>query len=170
MLCWYLIHTKPSGETLAVRNLERQGYEVYLPRVVQTLRRAGGQHERIGPLFPRYLFLRLNEGQQALGPVAFTLGVAGIVRFGSRYTVVPDRVIWDLQARAEPESGLHRLNCKPQLAPGTAVRVSSGPFDGLEGVFERKAGADRVVVLLKLLGHNAPVCVSVDSIELSHAV
>jgi transcriptional antiterminator RfaH len=170
MLCWYLIHSKPSGETLAVRNLERQGYEVYLPRVVQTVRRAGRWHDRVGPLFPRYLFLRLNEGQQALGPVASTLGVAGIVRFGSRYTVVPDRVVRDLQGRAEPQSGLHRLNRKPQLLPGTAVRVSSGPFDGLEGVFEREAGADRVVVLLKLLGQTAPVCVSVNSIELSHAV
>lgn len=170
MLCWYLIHTKPSGETLAVANLERQGYEVYLPRVVQTIRRAGRRHERIGPLFPRYLFLHLNEGQQALGPVAFTFGVAGIVRFGSHYTVVPDKVIRDLQARAEPQSGLHRLNSKPQLAPGMAVRVSSGPFDGLEGVFEREAGADRVVVLLKLLGQNARVCVPVDSIALSHAV
>jgi transcriptional antiterminator RfaH len=170
MLCWYLIHTKPSGEALAVRNLERQGYEVYFPRVVQTVRRAGKWLERIGPLFPRYLFLRLNEGQQALGPVTFTLGVTGIVRFGTRYKVVPDRVVGDLQARAEPQSGLHRLRCKPKPVPGAAVRVSSGPFDGLEGVFEREAGADRVVVLLKLLGQSAPVCVSVDSIELSPAV
>jgi len=170
MLCWYLIHTKPSGETQAVRNLERQGYEVYLPRVVQTVRRAGRWLERVAPLFPRYLFLRLNQGQQPLGPVAFTLGVAGIVRFGSRYKVVPDRVVGDLQARAEPQTGLHRLSCKPKLAAGTAVRVSSGPFDGLEGVFEREAGADRVVVLLELLGQSSTVCVSVDSIELSHAV
>jgi len=170
MLCWYLIHTKPSGEMLAVANLERQGYEVYLPRVVETVRRGGRRHERIGPLFPRYLFLHLNEGQQALRPVAFTFGVAGVVRFGSRYTVVPDKVIRDLHSRAEPQSGLHRLKSGLQLAPGAAVKVSSGPFDGLEGVFEREAGADRVVVLLQLLGQRAAVCVSLDSIELSHAV
>ena len=170
MLSWYLIHTKPSGETLAGRNLERQGYVAFLPRVVQTVRRAGRWLERVGPLFPRYLYLRLNEGQQALGPVAFTLGVAAIVRFGSRYKVVTDRIVGDLQARAEPETGLHRLSLEPKLAAGMAVRVSSGPFDGLEGVFEREAGADRVVVLLKLLGQSSSVCVSVDSIELSHAV
>ena len=29
MLRWYLIHTKPSGEALAERNLDRQGYDVY---------------------------------------------------------------------------------------------------------------------------------------------
>jgi len=170
MLRWYLIHTKPSSEAVALTNLERQGYEVYFPRVVQTLRRTGRRCERIGPLFPRYLFLHLNEGQQALRPVAFTTGVATVVRFGRCYTVVPDQVIHDLKARAEPHSGLHRLKCQSKLAPGAAVRIRLGPFDGLEGVFEREAGADRVIVLLKLLGQSAPVCVSLDSIVLSHAV
>jgi len=50
------------------------------------------------------------------------------------------------------------------------VRISTGPFEGLEGVFERQAGADRVVVLLRLLGQNASVCVSIDSVLLSRAV
>ena len=170
MLRWYLIHTKPSSEAVALSNLERQGYEAYLPRVVQMLRRSGRRHERIGPLFPRYLFLRLNEGQQALSPVAFTTGVAGIVRFGRSFAVVPDHVIHDLKARADQHTGLHRLTCRSTPAPGAPVRIRLGPFDGLEGVFEREAGADRVIVLLKLLGQNAHVCVSVDSVVLPRAV
>ena len=170
MLRWYLIYTKPGSEALAVGNLARQHYDTYLPRVVQTVRRAGRRFERVGPLFPRYLFLRLNEGQQALGPVASTVGVRSIVRTGSGYTVVPERVIRDLQARADPHTGLHRLNCGTQFTPGAAVRIRLGPFDGLEGVFEREAGADRVVVLLTVLGQNAPVCVPADSILLSQAV
>jgi hypothetical protein len=50
------------------------------------------------------------------------------------------------------------------------VRISQGAFDGLEGLFERAAGADRVVVLLRLLGQNAPVCVPADFIVLRQAV
>jgi transcriptional antiterminator RfaH len=170
MLRWYLIYTKPWSETLALKNLARQRYDAYLPRVVQTVRRGGSRYERVVALFPRYLFLRLNEGQQALGPVASTVGVAGIVRFGSRYTVVPDQVVADLQARADPVTGLHRLSCGAKLEPGVSVRIWLGPFDGLEGVFEREAGADRVVVLLRLLGQTAPVCVPADSIVFSQAV
>ena len=34
MLRWYLIHTKPLSEVLAQTNLERQGYQVYLPRAI----------------------------------------------------------------------------------------------------------------------------------------
>jgi transcriptional antiterminator RfaH len=167
---WYLIYTKPSGEALALENLARQRYEAYLPRVVQTVRRCGRRYERVVALFPRYLFLSLSEGLQALGPVASTTGVAGIVRFGSRYTIVPDRVIRDLQGRADPVTGLHRMSYTTKLNPGTAVKIRLGPFDGLEGVFEREAGADRVVVLLSLLGQSAPVCVPADSVVLSKAV
>jgi len=49
------------------------------------------------------------------------------------------------------------------------VQIKLGPFDGLEGVFEREAGADRVVVLLKLLGHTARVQVPMDSVAPSSA-
>ncbi len=167
MLRWYVIHTKPACEGVALENLSRQRYTAYLPLMVQTLRRAGRRHERVGALFPRYLFLRLNEGQQTLAPVASTVGVAAIVRFGTRYAIVPDEVIADLQARADPATGLHRLNCGRKLTPGAAVRIRLGPFDGLEGVFEREAGTDRVVVLLRLLGQSAPVCVPADFVMAS---
>lgn len=157
MLRWYLIHTKSSGEMSAEMNLERQGYEVYVPRLVTMGRFGRRQRDRVASLFPRYLFLRLDEGRQSLSPVHSTVGVTNVVRFGARYTVVPDDVVRDLRARADPQSGLHRLSDRSLLAPGIAVRISAGAFDGLEGIFEREAGTERVLVLLKLLGHEASV-------------
>jgi transcriptional antiterminator RfaH len=164
LLRWYLIHTKPAAERLAQVNLERQGYEIYLPRLLQLRLWPRRAHRRIVPLFPRYLFLRLNQGHQPLNPVRSTLGVAGVVRFGSCYTVVPDRVIRELQSRADPVSGLHTLRPAAPLAPGTPVAVRSGPFSGLNGIFERPAGAERVVVLLRLLGQDASVCVPLEAV------
>lgn len=169
MLRWYLIHTKPSGETLAQSHLERQAYETYVPLVVQPVRRGGRWQERITPLFPRYLFLRLDTGRQLFGPVRSTMGVADIVRFGSDYAVVPERVIRELQLRADPTSGLHRLNCPPVFKHGTTVRIANGPFKGVEGVFQRDEGPERVVVLLGLLGRETPVRLSVDVILPSQA-
>ncbi len=169
MLRWYLIHTKPAGEVVARSNLERQGYEVYLPRLVQPVRRRLQWHERIVALFPRYLFLHLSEGLQALGPVRSSIGVAGIVRFGAEYAIVPDRIVSELRSREEPQTGLHRAPRRPPLKPGTPVRITHGPFDGLEGICERHAGADRVVVLLKLLGQDAPVRIPADFVAASCA-
>jgi transcriptional antiterminator RfaH len=157
VLRWYLIHTKPAAEAVAQANLDRQGFEVYFPRLQQpTLRRARWK-DAIVALFPRYLFLRLNEGQQALGPVRSTTGVASVVRFGANYAVVPDQVIRELRARADPESGFHKLSSRLPFRRGTAVRIAVGPFSGLEGLFEREAGEDRVVVLLNILGRDAAV-------------
>src|SRR5689334_5221168 len=96
---WYLVYTKPAGEGTARDNLSRQAYEVYLPRVLEPVRRGGRWLERIAALFPRYLFVRLNEGWQSLGPVRSSVGVSGVVRFGSRYAVVPDALVSGLQAR-----------------------------------------------------------------------
>ena len=169
MFRWYLIHTKPSGEMAAEDNLERQGYEVYLPRLAQPGQHHGRWRERVAALFPRYLFLRLNEGHQALGPVRSTVGVANVVRFGSDYAVVQERVISALRAREDPISGLHQLN-RPRLLRGMAVTVAQGPFSGLEGVFEREAGTKRVLVLLNLLGRETSVSVSPDFILPSHAL
>ncbi len=156
MLRWYVIHTKGGGETTAALHLRRQGYEVYLPRVVETVRRRSRWRERMVALFPRYLFLRLNQGTQALAPVRSTRGVSDIVRFGSRYATVPDELIRSLQQRADADTGLHRLS--PSFpTPGSSVRLINGPFDGIEGVFECTSGDDRVVVLLNLLGRSTRV-------------
>lgn len=163
---WYLIHTKSLAEPLAERHLTRQGYEVFLPRIVQSVRRGGRWRDQVVALFPRYLFLGLSEGEQILAPVHSTVGVTGVVRFGSRYTTVPEQVIGDLRARADPDTGLHRLN-RPRLVPGMRVKIRMGPFDGLDGVFEREAGAERVVILLQLLGHDASVCVPADLVLLN---
>ncbi len=154
---WYLIHSKPAAETEAQLQLQRQGYQTYFPRLLQTVRRHGRPRAQVNPLFPRYLFLHLDEGRQCLTPVRSTLGVANIVRFGARFATVPEEIIRQLRAREDPESGLHKLRPPPPLGPGMPVRIAAGPFSGLEGVFEREEGVNRVVVLLKLLGEERQV-------------
>jgi transcriptional antiterminator RfaH len=169
MLRWYVVHTKPSCESVADVNLRRQGYDVYFPRAISSGRRRGRLHEHVVALFPRYLFLKLDEGHQPLAPIRSTTGVAGIVRFGLSYAIVPDAVISDLRAREDGATGLHRVGRAFEFVPGMPVQVQAGPFDGLEGIFEREAGTDRVVVLLKLLGQSASVYIPMDSLVPSYA-
>lgn len=154
---WYLVHTKVAGEAIAQANLDRQGYRVHWPRLLRPAHHRGRWVDRIVALFPRYLFVQLDAGRQEFGPVRSTLGVASIVRFGHDYAVVPDRVIENLLSRADPVTGLHRLSFDAPIQPGSKVRIVAGAFDGLEGVFQRNAGNERVHVLLELLGRSAPV-------------
>jgi transcriptional antiterminator RfaH len=153
---WYLIHTKPAREVLAEVNLRRQGYQVYHPRLLRPTRIHGRWVDRVASLFPRYLFLRLEVGHQDMGPVRSTLGVANIVRFGYDYAVVPDAIVENLRAHADSETGLHRLHGRA-FEPGSKVRIIAGVFEGLEGVFQRESGDERVMLLLGLLGRDTLV-------------
>ena len=164
LLHWFLVFTKPSGESLAKTNLERQGFRVYHPRLLNPSLYRGRWVDRIVSLFPRYLFIQLDVVRQSLAPVRSTLGVANVVRFGAQSTVVPDSIVAALMARADPESGLHRLNRSRVVAPGARVSVIAGAFEGLDGIFERDAGSERVVVLLELLGQVTPVTLALRNV------
>jgi len=162
MLRWYLVHTKPCCETVAKSNLERQGYEVYLPLALQPVHRRGRWHEKVAPLFPRYLFLGLRTGQQTLNPVRSTVGVSSVVRIGSEYAIVHGQIVSNLRANEDCMSGLHCLSQALKFDAGATVLVAAGVFDEFEGVFQRHAGNERVDVLLDMLGQLASVRVPVE--------
>ena len=86
---WHVVHTKPRAEARALENLERQGFEVFLPMItLQKVRRAKLANIT-EPMFSRYLFLRPTPGMQDLSVVRSTLGVSQLVRFGQVAAKVP---------------------------------------------------------------------------------
>ena len=94
---WYVIHAKPRQEARALENLERQGYEAWLPMLtVQKILR-GRVADVTEPLFSRYLFIRLDTVQSNWSPIRSTLGVSRLVTFGNQPAVVPDALIDDLR-------------------------------------------------------------------------
>ena len=137
----------------ALENLVRQGYETYLPLMeVERLQR-GKLLKKMEPLFPRYLFLHLEEGNDNWGPIRSTLGVAGLVRFGQAYAVVSDEVMDAVRERTQDVK-------KSLFESGDNVRVVSGPLLGLEGVFEIADGEQRSFVLLEFMQKQQRVSVS----------
>lgn len=150
---WYLVQSKPRNEMRALENLVRQGYETYLPLIeVERLQR-GKLLKKMEPLFPRYLFLQLEEGNDNWGPIRSTLGVAGMVRFGQMYAMVSDEVIDVVRERTQEVR-------KSLFAAGETIRVVSGPLLGLEGVFEIADGEQRSFVLLEFMQKQQRVSVS----------
>ena len=163
MKCWYLIHSKPQQENLARENLERQGYETYLPLALFRRRRRGRAYSEPGPMFPRYLFIHLGAGVDDWGPIRSTLGVSTLVRFGQTPARVPDDLIQVLRNK-EDVDGIQVL--PPNLLnKGQKIRIAEGPFEGYEGLFEAQTGKDRVVILLNILEKLARLEIERDKIE-----
>lgn len=156
VLSWFAVVTKPRSEAVAHANLVRQGYTCLWPRVRRALRGAGGMRERVECLFPNYLFLHADPEHDSLAPVRSTRGAQGLVRFGGRPAQVPEDVIERIRARIGAADGLVQL-AAPDWAPGARVRVAQGPLSGVEGIFLADSGAERVRLLLDLLGSTREV-------------
>jgi len=147
---WYVVFSKPRQESLAELHLRRQGYEVWFPRAQQSRRRRDRWIDTIEALFPRYLFLHVDLQVHSIGPIRSTRGVVDLVRSGLDPLPVPNEVVERLFRAVDASTGTVRIVC--DLAEGDRVRVLSGPFAGLEGVFHAHSGKERVVILLDLLG------------------
>jgi len=156
-LHWYLVHTKPRQETCALENLRRQGYECYLPTVPSERLCQGLLTVADAPLFPRYLFIRLGQGDSAKSwaPIRSTKGVSRLVSFGIEPARVDDGLIELLRTR---EASV-RTEPKRLFELGERVRLTEVPFAGIEGIYQMTDGERRVMVLIEIL--SKPVAVRV---------
>ncbi|MCG6872649.1 MAG: transcription/translation regulatory transformer protein RfaH [Gammaproteobacteria bacterium] len=160
---WYLVYSKPRGEELARVNLERQGFETYLPLVRQVRRRLGRRRLQVEPLFPRYLFIRLDRVQDNWAPIRSTLGVSQLVRFGEEPAIVPGELVEMVRQRAD-DAGIQDLP-EAEFRPGQKVRVADGPMAGYEGIFVARSGAERVLVLLDIVGRHVKLKLEASALE-----
>jgi transcriptional antiterminator RfaH len=158
MKAWYAVHTKPRQETVASEHLSRQGFETHAPVILAPRRRRGRWSEVVQPLFPGYLFVRLDLEHQNTAPIRSTRGVTGLVRFGGLPTPVPQGVVERLVAAGTACEGAVRLEYLFQ--PGDRVEIVSGALAGLEAVFLAASGQERVRVLLEMLGRENRVLLS----------
>ena len=162
---WYLVVTKPQSEFKAQENLLRQGYEIYLPLVQTTRRRNDKNVKRTEAFFPRYLFISLDKETDNWSPIRSTFGVAGMVRFGGMPAVVPSELI-DKLKQNENEFGLQSFE-KKELKLGDKVDIIDGPFEGHKAIYQKMKSAERVSVLLDIVGKNTQVTLSVHELEIA---
>jgi len=154
---WYLVHTKPSQEQCALENLQWQGYECYFPVMPAEKLRLGKISTVLQPLFPRYLFIRLGQGPlaQSWTPVRSTKGVSRLVTFGSTPAKVDDALITLLRG----QEGLVQAEPDRLFKADERVRITSGAFTGIEGIYQMTDGNQRIMVLIELM--SKPVKISV---------
>ncbi|OFV88506.1 MAG: hypothetical protein A3J75_08495, partial [Acidobacteria bacterium RBG_16_68_9] len=143
---WYVVRTKPRREDYAQDQLTRRGVETFLPRISEIGR--SGWEPVVGPLFPGYLFARVDLASQYTR-VVWTPGVRSFVAFGEVPTPVDEGVVDFIQRRCG-EEGVIRVVLT--FHDGDIVRVRSGPLEGLVGIVEGQVSARRrVQVLMELL-------------------
>lgn len=143
---WYVVHAKPLREAVAVLQLTQREVETFFPRLA--LPDHASARRRLVPLFPGYLFARL-EVPGEIHAVLWSPGVKALVGPPGAPTAVDDGVVDYLRARAM-EDGV--IPARSELRAGQEVRLRGGPFDGLVAIIQAPPdGQGRVRVLMRLL-------------------
>ena len=138
-------------------NLNRQGFECYIPMIKMEKMRRHKATLVEEPMFPRYLFIRLDTSGSgpSWSPIRSTLGVSQLVRFGGQPAVVESKLIELLRTReqvGQPE----RL-----FKSGERVVVADGPFAGIEAIFKTADAESRSMILLEML--SKPVAMRIET-------
>ena len=158
---WYAVSTRPHSERLAAAHLERQGFNVFLPLRVKTVRHARQFRTVHAPLFPGYLFVQFDLAHHQWRSVNGTRGVVSLVMCGERPAVVPQGVV-ECLAAVSTKGGLVQFGY--DLNIGQRVKILVGPFAERIGTLRQMDDRGRVSVLLEMLGSHVPVVSAMDQL------
>lgn len=147
---WYCVHTKPGQEEACERYCRNLlGLETFYPRLKRQKTLFGTRRWVIGPLFPRYLFCRMDI-RIHYRAVRYAPEAVNVVSFGDRPVEVESSIIDGLKSWASEPVNIISVTRQPK--PGDCVEIIEGPLRGLQAVFEREmSDSERVSVLLTTL-------------------
>jgi transcription antitermination factor NusG len=142
---WTVLHTRSRQEKALAEVLAASGVECFLPLVRKV--RYYGHRKRVVelPIFPSYLFLW--GPVEAAYPAIASGRAVGMVRANDQARL--DRELLHLRMALD---GGAPLDPYPFLEQGRAVRVTAGPFRGIEGVVEDRRAPDRLILQIQTLG------------------
>ena len=160
---WIVASTHPHKEHVAVGNLERQGFRVYCPKVRKRIRHARRLQQVIRPLFPGYIFIRLNPECEQWRSIGSTFGVRNLIRFGDRPGTIPDQFVERLHA-TEQQGVVAIPSARDSYNAGEKVRLREGPFEGLIATVLQATESDRVVVLMEFLRRSVRVQLALNEV------
>ena len=171
---WYVVNTYSGHENKVKEKLEMRtasmGMEDHIFRVVVPEEKVieeknGVQKEKVKKLFPGYILVEMVMTDEAWFIVRNTPGVTGFIGSsgkGAKPTPLQpyevDKVLGNM--------GMSRLEVATDLKEGEYVKVTSGPFAGMEGKIESlDIPNQKLMVLLDLFGQETSVEVEISQIE-----
>lgn len=149
---WFAILTRTGREKNASLLLENNGYDCYLP-VSRSQRKWSDRMKEIElPLFPGYLFCRMNPHNRL--PVLMTPGVIQIVGVGKTPLPIDEHEIAAIQCVGK--SALPAMPW-PYLQVGNVARIEEGPLKGLTGIVVKIKSGLKLVLSVNLLQRSVAV-------------
>lgn len=157
-LPWFVAHTRPRCEKKLLTWCAREGIPATLPCYSSAHKYRGKTVTFEKPLFPGYLFVRMEPGRASL--LRQHDQVANLL-------TVPDQAELEAQLREIHLALAAHLEVRlaPHIGEGMRVRIKTGPLRGVEGWVEQRYGMDTVLLRLDFIGQAAAVTLGADALE-----
>ena len=146
---WFIAQIKPNSYHPAIQNLERQGFETFLPKMEITQRKENKFVVKNVYVFPGYMFVCFDPHTISWTKINSTYGVSKILTFSNKPTEISSHLILELKNRYEINS---KLTQKEKLQKGDSIKFYAGPFTDLIAKVESVEGKNRIWILLEAMG------------------
>ena len=161
---WFILQFKSNSHHLAVKNLNRQGFETFLPLHDTTSRRTSRFINTSKPLFPGYMFIKFDRAESEWSKINSTYGVSRLITFNSIITSIPTIFVEDLMKRYDLSGKLIPIR---KLKKGDQVTVLKGPFANFIATVEKYEADQRIWILMDLMGRKTKIQTPSDNLTIS---
>lgn len=148
---WYVVHTHVNKEFVAEHNLNKLGFSTYIPKYKKMISHARKKSEVIKPLFPKYIFVKIDLAIQYWTVINSIYGVKNIITMNEKPTFLSSEIIKKLKFNENFE-GFIDIMPFPDRKIGDEIKIIEGVFAGKLGIFNGLTDDNRVKVLFNLLG------------------
>jgi len=145
---WYAVQTYSRHEKTVAKHLGGDGVETLLP-LYQEERKWSDRFKKVDlPLFPGYVFVRLDDFLGSRLAVLRTSGVIGFVGNPREIGGIPENEMSNIRMLVAGQ-----IPCRPHphITVGQRVRVRSGSLAGLEGILIRVDKDSSLVLSVNLI-------------------
>lgn len=165
---WFVLTVAPSTDAFVNAALDRFGIERWMPVAMVTPPRRGGRGTDARPtyakpVFPGYLFVRVEEIPETWAALLAVKGVQGVLGGAMQPSPVADAIVETLRdfLASDPLATAKLTNA---VKAGDTVCVTDGPFASFPGIVDRVDGKGRALIDVLIFGRTCPVEVSLAKI------
>lgn len=155
---WHVLHVRPRCEKKMAAYCANACRQCYLPLRLERKKYQRRQVEVWKPLFPGYVFARFRPEQRISvlqsGQIARILEVKDQAKF-----------INELEQIRKALGADPGLQACPAITTGMTVRITAGPFQGLEGIVIKAKGQSRVILNVDMIGQGVAIEADEDVLE-----
>lgn len=155
---WWVGHTRSRFEKTFAWDMLRRNIGFYLPMVERVTVSHGVKRRALLPMFSGYVFFCGTEADRYAALATNRLCQA--IRILDQESVARE-----LLSIERAMANKAQLDPYPFAAQGQRCRVTSGPFQGLEGIVVQRTNLARLVLQVTILGQGASLEIDVDLLE-----